>query len=59
VTGTTYELKFIVTNAQTNLIENIKLQKTDNTVISDNDVVIPNPTNEVQIRQTITISEVL
>ena len=58
ITGTTYELIFTVTSGQTTLIENIKLQKTDNTVISDNDVSIPISTNEIQIRQTILVDEV-
>jgi len=58
VTDSTYELKFNVTSAQTTLIENIKLQKTDNTVISDNDVSIPISVSEIQIRQTILVDEV-
>ena len=59
VTGSMYELKFLVAAVQTTLITNIKLAKANDTVISSNDVSIPISTNDVQIRQTITVSEVI
>ena len=59
VASNVFLIKFRVTSAQTALITSIKLEKTDSTVISDNTVSIPVSTEEVLIRQTITISEVV
>jgi len=58
VTDNIFTLKFNVLKSQTELITNIKLKKTDETAISDNDVNILVNFTEVIIRQTITISEV-
>ena len=59
VTDNVYEVKFTVLADDTTLIENIKLRKAGNSVISDNDVNIVVDTFEMSIRQNITISEVV
>ena len=58
VTDNVYEVKFTVLADDTTLVENIKLRKADESVISDNDVNIVVDAFEMSIRQTITISEV-
>jgi len=58
VTGSTYEVKFGVLAVDTTQINNIKLRKADNSVISSNDVTIPIASTEAIIRQIITVSEV-
>jgi hypothetical protein len=59
VTSNVYQVTFVVTHAQTSLVTNIKLEKSDGTVVSDNDVSIPIPSDQITIRQTITVSEVI
>jgi len=58
VSTNVYEIQFGVTSAQTALITNIKLRKSDNTVIVDNDVNIPITSDEIIVRETITINEI-
>lgn len=53
-----FEIKFTVLQSDTTIITNIKMLKTDNTVICSRDVNIPIPLDEVVLRETITISEV-
>jgi len=59
VTGSVFQLKFNVLKSQTELITNIKLKKTNDDVVSNNDVSILVPFDEIIIRHTITISEVI
>lgn len=59
VVGNVYEVQFTVTAIQTPEITNIKLRRADNSVVSNDDVIITIPTNEIVIRHTITISEVI
>ncbi len=59
VTSNAYELIFNVEQVQTSQITNIKVRKSDNSLISDTDVNIPIVQNEVVMRHLITISEVL
>ena len=54
-----YELKFSVLQSQTTQINNLKLRKSDNSVISSHDVDIPITESEVHIRYKYTISEVV
>ena len=56
VTTNLYEVKFTVLAAQTTQIDNIKLRKSDNSVVVENDVDIPITETEVEIRHNITVS---
>jgi hypothetical protein len=59
VSANQYELTYNVDALDTTLITNIKLRKSDTTVISNNDVNIPVTSDEEQIRQLLTVSEVI
>lgn len=59
VTSNAYELIFNVEQIQTSQITNIKVRKSDNSLISDTNVNIPIVQNEVVMRHLITISEVV
>jgi len=54
-----YEVTFSVMAVDTTQINNIKLCKSDDTVIIDDDVNIPMTGNEAVIRYVLTISEVI
>jgi len=59
VTNNVYDISFTVLQSQTTQIDNIKLRKSDNTVISDQNLDIPVTENEVRIAYKYTVSEVI
>lgn len=59
VTANIFEAEFTVLKADTAQIDNIKLRKSDNSLISDEDVDIPITEEEIEIKYKYTISEVI